>query len=62
MIVTQTEIRPIRQFIGHMARSVFNTLGEFAKKIDELPLEDKQEIKEGLIDLLSINGKGTALQ
>ena len=60
MIVTQTEIRPIRQFIGHLARSVFNTLGEFAKKIDELPLEDKQEIKEGLIDLLSINGKHRA--
>jgi hypothetical protein len=57
MIVTQTKTRPIGQFIGHLARSFFNTLGEFAKKIDELPLEDKQKIKEDLIHLLSIDGK-----
>jgi hypothetical protein len=57
MIVTRTKTGSIGQFIGHLARSFFNTLGEIAKRLDELPLESKQEIKEGLVQLLSVSGK-----
>jgi hypothetical protein len=60
MLVTQTKTRPIGQFIGRLARSFLNTLGEYAKRLDELPLEAKQEIKEGLVQLLSISGKHRA--
>ena len=60
MTVTQTNTRPMGQFLGHLARSFFSTLGEFAKRIDEALLEHKQEIKEGLIRLLSINGNHRA--
>jgi hypothetical protein len=60
MIVTQTKTPPIGQFIGHLVRSFFATLAEFAKKVDELPLEAKQEIKEGLVQLLSVSGKHRA--
>jgi hypothetical protein len=35
-------------------------LGEFATKVDELPLEAKQEIKEGFIRLMSISGRHDA--
>lgn len=57
MIVNQPKTQPIVQSIGHLARTFFNTLGEYAKKLDELPLEAKQEVKEGLIHLPSISGK-----
>jgi hypothetical protein len=49
MTSSQTNTRSIGQFIGHFARSFFGALGEAAKRLDELPLEDKQEIKEQLI-------------
>jgi hypothetical protein len=35
-------------------------LGEVVTKLDELPIEDKQEFKEGIIRLLSVNGKPPA--
>jgi hypothetical protein len=57
MTVTQTKTQPIVQYIGHLARSFFRTLGELTIRLDELPLEAKQEVKEGLIHLLSISGK-----
>jgi len=60
MFDTQANPRPIREFFGHLARSFFETLGEVATKLDELPIEDKQKIKEGLIRLLSANGKAPA--
>jgi hypothetical protein len=60
MIDAQANPRPIREFFGHLARSFFEMLGEVATRLDELPIEDKQEIKEGLIRLLSINGKPAA--
>jgi hypothetical protein len=59
-VVSQTNPRSIAQFIGHLARSFFKTLGEAAQRIDQLPLQDKQEIKEGLIGLLSRTGKNRA--
>jgi len=60
MTSSQTNTRSIGQFIGHLARSFFNALGEAAKRLDELPLEDKQEIKEQLIGLLSTTGRHRA--
>jgi len=60
MTSSQTNTRSIGQFIGHLARSFFNALGEAAKRLDELPLEDKQEIKEELIGLLSTTGRHRA--
>src|SRR5438876_9226422 len=60
MIVTQTKTQPLMQYIGHLARSFFRTLGEVAIKLDELPIETKQEIKEGMVRLLSINGRNLA--
>src|SRR5215472_14414017 len=49
-----------REVIGNVARSFFNALGEAAKKLDELPLEDKQDIKDGLVRLLSRSGRNRA--
>jgi len=60
MIVTQTKTQPLVQYIGHLARSFFRALGEFATKIDELPLDAKQQIKEGLVQMLSISGQHRA--
>jgi hypothetical protein len=60
MIVNQSNPRSIGQFIGHFARSFFKALGEAAQRLDELPLQHKQEIKEGLIGLLSRTGQNRA--
>jgi hypothetical protein len=61
MILTQTKTQPIVQYIGHLARSFFRTLGEVAIKLDELPIETKQEIKECWIHLLSISGNRASI-
>lgn len=53
---TQSKTRPIGERIGEIARSFFNALGEFLIKMDELPLQDKQPMKEGLIRFLSVAG------
>ena len=55
---TPTVMRSIGEFIRDKARSFFIALGEAIKKFDELPLEDKQELKEGLVRLLSTSGNG----
>jgi hypothetical protein len=60
MLVTQTKTQPLVQYIGHLARSFFRKLGEFAIKVDELPIEAKQEIKEGFVRMLAISGKHRA--
>ncbi len=62
MIVTQTKTQPLVQYIGHLARSFFRALGEFAIKLDELPIETKQEIKECWIHLLSISGNRASIR
>ena len=58
--VSQIRRQSIGQFVGHVARSFFKMLSEAAKRLDELPLEDKQEIKENLIGLLSSTGRHRA--
>jgi hypothetical protein len=53
MTLTSQSEPSFGQFIGHVARSFFQKLGEFANHIDNLPIEDKQSIKHGLVQLLS---------
>jgi hypothetical protein len=60
MNIMHTKTPSTGDFLGHLARSFFNVLGEFATKVDELPLEAKQEIKEGFIRLMSISGRHDA--
>src|SRR6267142_3915008 len=61
MIVnTQNTTRPVGQFLWQLARSFFNALGEIVQKIDELPLEAKQGVKEGVVHLLSRTGQSRA--
>src|ERR1700675_3741872 len=62
MIVPQIKTPSIGQVIGHLARSFFRKLGEFAIKLDELPIETKQEIKECWIQLLSISGNRASIK
>ena len=40
--------RTFGQYLGEMARAFLRTLGEFAERVDALPLEDKQPLKEML--------------
>jgi hypothetical protein len=58
--VTQPQRPSILQSIGNLARSFFKALGEAATKLDELPLEEKQQIKEGFVRLLSTNAETRA--
>src|SRR5258707_89228 len=51
--------RTFGQFVGDLARSFFRVLGEVAERVDALSLEDKQEVKDGIIALLSASGKPT---
>lgn len=57
MEIMQTKTPSIGDFLRNVARSFFTALGEFATKVDELPLEAKQEIKEGFVRLLSVSGR-----
>jgi len=62
MIVTQTKTPPLVQYIGHLARSFFSALGEAAIKVDELPIEKKQQIKQFCIHLLTISDNRASIK
>jgi hypothetical protein len=62
MIVPQIKTPSVGQVIGHLARSFFCKLGEFAIKLDELPIETKQEIKECWIQLLLVSGNRASIR
>ncbi len=55
-VTSQSQPQSFGQFMGHLARSFFQKMGEFADHVDKLPIEEKQGIKEGLIQLLSRSG------
>jgi hypothetical protein len=55
-----TKTQSVGEFIRDKARSILIALGEAAKKFDELPLENKQEIKEGFVKLLAMSGQHPA--
>jgi len=58
--IVPTKTQSVGEFIRDKARSILSALSEAVTSLDELPLENKQEVKEGLVKLLAMGGEQRA--